>query len=146
MDQARGRIIELQDELASVEVDTASFCARCAQGKGCGAGMLWGDSGQRHINVAAPRRLALQVGDRVALELAPQSVLHAAGIVYGIPLVTAALAAALAWVAGLADGLAALAGLVGVLAGIVIARWRLQRRRCLRRFTPVVTERLAGTV
>ena len=144
MEQASGRILEIRDELASIEVDAGTFCARCAEGKGCGAGMPWSDSGARQIRAAVPRRMDLKVGDRVVLELAPQSVLHAAGIVYGLPLLTAALAAGLAWVAGLTDGFAAVAGLAGVFAGMAIARWRLRRQSCLRQFTPVVAGRAAG--
>ena len=51
MDNPRGRVIQVESSgsalLAEVEVLVESSCARCASGKGCGAGLLAGEKKRR---------------------------------------------------------------------------------------------------
>lgn len=146
MEHSRGRIISVaRDHLsATVEVDTAVFCARCASGKGCGAGIFGSDNRPRRFVAPVIGGSTLQEGDEVRLELAPESLLHAALTVYGIPLVTALAATGVAYFAGLSEGGAVLAALAGIAVGAMLSRRRLQKSNCLRRFTPVITTRAAG--
>ena len=51
-----------------VEVAAAPRCPRCAAGKGCGAGLLDGESAPRHVNALLPGDLELHRGDRVWLD------------------------------------------------------------------------------
>jgi positive regulator of sigma E activity len=81
-------------------------------------------------------------GDQVAIELAPDNLLRASLIVYGLPLLGAFIGAAGAWLSGAGDLGAAITALAGVGVGIVAGRSRLQRSGCLRTFTPVVTARI----
>lgn len=127
---------------AVVEVEASFRCARCAAGKGCGAGLFAGDSKSRRVDALVTSQLELQVGDRVRLELAADNVLRAAGLVYGWPLCGALAGAALAWWLGAGDAGAVLAAATGGLAGIAAGRLRLRREDCLRQFTPLVTARL----
>lgn len=127
---------------AIVEVAAAFRCERCASGKGCGAGLLAGDAAPRRVDALVARQLELRVGDRVRLELAGESVLRAAGLVYGLPLGGALAGAGLAWWSGAGDAGAALAALAGGMAGIATGRRRLRREACLRQFRPLVTARL----
>ena len=127
---------------AIVEVAAAFRCERCASGKGCGAGLLAGEAAPRRVEALVARQLELRVGDRVRLELAGESVLRAAGLVYGLPLGGALAGAGLAWWSGAGDAGAALAALAGGLAGIATGRRRLRREACLRQFRPLVTARL----
>jgi positive regulator of sigma E activity len=145
MDKTRGRILSIQPDgtRATVEVDTVNFCARCSTGKGCGAGLFGNDRGPRQFDAPVFGQLELRAGDEVRIELAPQSVLQAALIVYGVPLGMTLLMAGIAYLAGLADEGAVLAVLVGMAAGAYIGRRRLQRSHCLRQFTPAITGRLA---
>jgi sigma-E factor negative regulatory protein RseC len=128
---------------ATVDVDAEAVCARCASGRGCGAGILPGRSGKRRLEVMVGPGLQLAEGDVVGIELAPRDVLRAALIVYGLPLTGAISGAALAYLAGLGDGAAAIVAIGGVCAGLMISRHKLRDDACLAGFTPTVTRRVA---
>lgn len=148
MENPQGRILSVHSNAtpprAVVEVVASISCARCAAGKGCGAGILGGDEKSRRVDALIARGLDLTEGDRVRIELAPNNILRASMIVYGLPLLGAVAGAAGAWLAGMGDLGAAVAAIAGVGVGILAGRLRLQRTGCLRTFTPTVTARLAG--
>ena len=77
------------------------------------------------------------------IELAPQNVLRAACIVYGVPLATAVVVAGIAWMAGVSEGTAVVAVIAGIVTGAFASRLWLRRDACLQQFTPVITGRLA---
>jgi positive regulator of sigma E activity len=83
-------------------------------------------------------------GDRVSIELAPDNLLLAALLVYGLPLTGAIIASAAAWFLGAGDLIAAAMAVVGTGVGMTIGRMRLRKARCLRNFIPTVTARLSG--
>ncbi len=148
MDNPQGRILSIhRDETpphAVVEVAASLRCARCAAGKGCGAGILGGDEKLRRVDALIANDLDVGEGDQVAIELAPNNLLRASSIVYGLPLLGAVGGASGAWLSGLGDLGAAIAALAGVGVGILSGRRHLQRTGCLRTFTPVVTARIAA--
>jgi sigma-E factor negative regulatory protein RseC len=145
MKNPHGHIIALRsDNSAVVEIDSTVACERCASGKGCGAGLLGTQPGDRHVEAIVAKNLNLRNGDEVSIALQPSNVLRAAVIVYGYPLLGALVAAGFAYTAVLGDVAAALAALAGLVGGFLVARWRLKSARCLREFTPVVIERLAA--
>ena len=129
---------------AVVEVTAPLRCARCAAGKGCGAAIAAGDGSPRRVEVRLAPGLDVRAGDRVRIDLAPDDVLRASLIAYGLPLAGAVLGAAAAYLANAGDPGAALAALAGVCLGMLAARGRLRRPACSHRFTPVVTSRIAG--
>ncbi len=138
MEQARGHISAIHDDHVTVEVNTASFCPRCAAGKGCGAGLIGSDSGPRHVDVSLPEHVDLVEGAEVTLELEPQSVLRAAVVVYGVPLLIMAVVSVVAVLLGWSD-LVSAAVMVGAgVLGVSVSRRRLQRSNCLKQFTPVI--------
>ena len=131
---------------AVVKVELAAACPRCASGKGCGAGILSTDVGSgQPVEATVPRDLDLCEGDVVEISLAPENLLQAALIVYGLPMLGAIAAAALAYGFSLGDAAAALAALFGLGAGLMVGRSRLRQRSCLRKFVPVVERRVAGS-
>ena len=138
MEQSRGRILSIHPDSASatVEVAAGSVCARCAQGKGCGAGVFGSDQGARRFDAPIVGNMVLHVGDEVQIELAPQSVLQAAALVYGVPLVVALVASGFALWMGASDGVSVLMVLAGIGGGVLVSRRQLQGAQCLRRFTP----------
>jgi sigma-E factor negative regulatory protein RseC len=148
METPQGRIIHLYADAepphAVVEVVSSVSCARCAAGKGCGAGLLAGDERLRKVDARIKDRLELREGDRVSITLRPDDLLEAAVSAYGMPLFGGLAAAGGAHLAGLGDLPAAAVTLLGLFAGAVLGRRRLRRKDCLRRFTPVVTARLEG--
>jgi sigma-E factor negative regulatory protein RseC len=145
MDLPEGRILSIDTAArpprAVVEVTSAVQCARCAAGRGCGAGIV-AATGRRHrVDAVVAGHLTVRAGDRVTIELAPDNLLRAATIVYGLPLAGAMAGAAGAYFAGLDEAAAAFAVLAGIATGAVAGRLRLQRAACLRRFVPTVTAR-----
>lgn len=147
MNTPQGRVLSIHSDTtpphAVVEVVASISCARCAAGKGCGAGILGGDEQSRRVDALIAHGLDLAEGDRVRIELASNNILRASMIVYGLPLLGAVAGAAGAWFGGMGDLGAAAAALAGVGVGILAGRLRLQRTGCLRTFTPTVTATLA---
>jgi sigma-E factor negative regulatory protein RseC len=143
MDRPQGRIIALLPDTnpprALVEVVTAMRCARCAAGKGCGAGLIGGDGGSRHVEALLPGHLGLDSGDTVWLELDSQDLLRVAVVAYGAPLAGILVAASGAWAGGLGEWCAVVATVLGGLTGAASARLYLRRRGCMQRFTPRVS-------
>jgi sigma-E factor negative regulatory protein RseC len=149
MENPRGRVISVSNTASSpralVEVNAVVECARCAEGKGCGAGLLGSSAGNRRVNALISPDLNVRAGDEVSIELAPKNLLHASLIVYGGPLSGAIVAALIAYAAGLSDSYAALAAIAGLSAGLLLARRYLRSARCLRRFTPMVVAQSGTT-
>lgn len=146
MENPKGTVLAVDLEglrpAARVEVAAAFTCARCASGKGCGAGIFGAKGGSRRIDARIATGITVHEGDEVRIELAPRQILSAAVIVYGLPLAGAVLAAAAAYAAGLGDVPASFAGLAGIAAGILISRRRLRMSSDLCEFTPTIVERL----
>lgn len=142
MDNPKGRVVSLVDSAdgvrAIIAVEVISACPRCAAGKGCGAGILGSAASDRQVEASVRRGLNVAVGDVVDIALAPDNLLRAALIVYGLPMLGAIIGAALAYSFNLRDASAAIAALLGLAAGLVVGRWRLQQTSCLRRFVPSV--------
>ena len=130
---------------ATVAVDPAVFCPRCAEGKGCGAGILGAAAGEGQVEASVVDNLDIEVGDRVNLVLEPRRVLQAAAIVYGLPLVGALLGAIAAWALGTGDVAASLAALTGLLAGFFLARRRVSASGCVQEYMPKIVDRI-GTM
>ena len=126
---------------AVVSVAEAPVCPRCAAGKGCGAGLMATQQGERHIEVTVPAGMAVNVNDDVEVSLAPDNILRAARIVYGIPLAGALAGAAAAYAAELGDEAAVGIALVGLFVGLAVSRRRLRQADCLRHFTPTIEKR-----
>ena len=149
MDSPRGQILSVYADAtppyAVVEIAASPGCARCASGKGCGAGVLAGDERPRSVEALIAHGLAVREGDRVSIELAPKNLLRAALIVYGLPLTGAIAASATAYLLGASEPAAVAMALVGAVLGSLVGRLRLREARCLRDFTPTVTERLVLT-
>ena len=148
MNEPQGRILDLIRDgdgvRALIEVEAEAVCPRCAEGRGCGAGILSGAGRVRRVEARIPRGLDVVVGDVVRVVLAPEQMFRAAMIVYGIPLAGAALGALGAYQLGLGDAGAALLALAGLAAGLSIGKSRLRRRDCLARFTPSISGRVAA--
>ena len=80
----------------------------------------------------------------MSVELAPDSLLRAALLVYGLPLTGAVIGATAAHLFGISDVAAVAMVMAGAGFGIAIGRLRLRKALCLRDFTPTVIARLAG--
>lgn len=127
---------------AIISVEVAAACPRCAAGKGCGAGLMTGTDRDREVEATVRAGLDIAENDIVEISLAPDNLLRAAAIVYGLPMLGAVAAAACAYAFSLGDAAAALAALAGLASGLAVSRWRLQQTSCLRQFVPSVRTRL----
>lgn len=149
MEEPKGRIIAIARDndgvRALVDVDAREVCPRCAAGRGCGAGIFGGRKKIRRVEARIAPGLDIDKGDTVRIELAPRNILRAAVIVYGLPLSGAAVAAAVAYFAGLGDAGAAALAILGLLAGLYAGKRHLDRQACIVQFTPVVAGRVATT-
>lgn len=127
-----------------MSVEPSAICARCAAGRGCGAGLF----GQRRkpavIEAKVADGLLLEAGDRVRLEFVPAELVRAAWLAYGLPLaglVSAALAATRVFPGN--ELAAVVCAALGLVAGAAWGRRSLLRDSCLSRCVPTVSERLA---
>ena len=141
MDNPTGRVVSLVDRpdgARAIVAVTAAACPRCAAGKGCGAGLFAAGTGEREVEAQIPSDLQVAVDDIVELALAPDNILQAAKIVYGLPMTGAIAGAALAWGTGLGDAAAAACALLGLAGGVIVGRRRLRDKDCLNAFTPAI--------
>lgn len=145
MDSPVGKIVSIADGQATVFVDGAPICARCAAGKGCGAGLLTGGNRSRLIDVQITPGLDLKVGDDVKLTLAPSHLLRAAVFAYGLPLLGVVVAPGIAWFLNetLNEHFAVILAIGGLLTGAMIGRHYLNKDGCLRNLVPTIDERNA---
>jgi sigma-E factor negative regulatory protein RseC len=136
-------VIAVNGGQATLLLENPSACRRCAEGRGCGAGLLAGGERHREIELAVPAGLALVAGDRVSLALDGTSILRGALLAYGAPLAGLLAAVAITSLANSAvsDPVAAMIATLGLVAGWAVGKWRLGRQRCLRRFQPTIAGR-----
>ena len=145
MESPVGRIVSLAKGYATVSVDAAKNCARCAAGKGCGAGLLTGSKRSHLIEVQLSPGLGLKAGDEVKLELAPANLLRAAFLAYGLPLggIIIALGVAGFFDSALDDQLAVVLAVGGLVGGVLLGRHYLNKDGCLKNLVPTISERNA---
>lgn len=142
MNHAYGKVVSVSDDArgrrASIDVEASAVCARCAAGKGCGAGLFGARQSTRRLEATIPPGTTLRAGDDVRVALEPGDLLSAAFIVYGWPLFGAAFGAGFAYLLNAGDAVAALSALAGLLGGAMLARRRLRESRCVSRFQPKI--------
>jgi sigma-E factor negative regulatory protein RseC len=143
MESIQGTVLSVSGQLATVSVDTAAVCPRCAAGKGCGAGLFGASSASRSIDIELPPADDIRPGDRVTLSILPKRLLHASMLVYGLPLagVLILLLLGFLFMRPLTDAVAVSLAMAGLLGGFLLGRSLLGRESCLRQFVPAVTGR-----
>jgi sigma-E factor negative regulatory protein RseC len=143
MNTPEAKVVAAGIHSATVSVEVAAACPRCAAGRGCGAGLL--QKGRaRLIEVKLAEGLRLETGDRVRLELAPEHLLRAAWLAYGLPLLAMVLATGAATkIADAGNDLTAVAfGALGLIIGVLSGRRILARDECLRHLVPTATGKI----
>jgi len=145
MNSPVGTIVSIADGHATVSVDAAPICARCAAGKGCGAGLLAGSNRSRLVDVPLTAGMQFKAGDEVRLSLQPAHLLRAAVFAYGLPLGGVVLALGLAWSLNqsLDDRFAVVLAVAGLVAGVLVGRHFLNEDGCLRNLAPTISTRNA---
>lgn len=143
MTTVKGKVVRIDDRRATIEVEPAMICQRCATGKGCGAGLLGGNSGPKTIAVDVAGNNRILTGDAVTLSIAPMRLLYASFLAYGLPLAGALTGLLLGQfflrpVTDLKGAGLALCGLVG---GFLMGQRRLRYASCMQQFVPELTGR-----
>jgi sigma-E factor negative regulatory protein RseC len=141
-----GRVIEVEGAWAWVACRRQVECQRCAEGRGCGGGVLGRMLGDRLHRVRAARgAVEVAPGDQVLIGLGEDAVLRAAAVVYLVPLLGALVLGALAAAALGGGELAAIGGAVaGLLLGLGWARRYSRRHEADATFQPVILRRTDG--
>lgn len=132
------RVIEIRPDAVRVCTRAATHCTRCAQGKGCGGGLIGAliARGDTSMLAAHTNPANTQVGDQVTVQLPERALLEAAALAYLLPLCTMLLALALAvWSGVTSDALSAAVALSGLLLGAYLAR-QIVRRARIERWLP----------
>ncbi len=117
-------------------------CVRCAEGKGCGGGILGRWLGDRLHRVRVTFQGDLRVGDCVIIGLDERVLFSLALLVYGLPLVLLFVGAVLGnwWFGG--DAATGLGMLVGLSAGFAWVHGFSRKMRQVRHFQPTVMRRV----
>ena len=143
MDTVQGTVLSItavnNEPQAELDVDPAAICARCAAGKGCGAGLFGSSSQNRRITARLAKGLDVRPGQLVEVAMGPAGILKTATTAYGYPLVGGLAGTAAARVFELGDAAAAVGALAGLFSGFLVARRRLRQDGCLRDLHPVIT-------
>ncbi|MCP1726671.1 sigma-E factor negative regulatory protein RseC [Natronospira proteinivora] len=145
MIREQGRIVRTQAGRAWIEARSRLDCPRCAEGRGCGGGLLGRWLGDRLNRVEAANPDNHPSGSWVELGLDERDLFIAALLVYLPPLFGLLLGATLAQVfLGLAEGWVVLLALLGLALGLLPGRALLSGGGRDRRFAPAILRRLSG--
>jgi sigma-E factor negative regulatory protein RseC len=138
-----GRVLEVEGAWAWVACRRQAECARCAEGRGCGGGILGRMLGDRlHKVRASTGAVAVAPGDQVLIGLGEEVVLRAAAAVYLVPLLLALGGAVAAAALTGAGDLAAVPGAAaGLVLGLAWARGYSRRHGADASLQPVILRR-----
>ena len=143
MESPVATVVAVEQGSALLRVERNVACARCASGKGCGAGFLADSAASVELRLQVPEGITLRPGDTVNLTMEPANIFSAAVYVYGLPLlgVVGALIIGRILLGPMSDGVAVATALFGLLAGFTSGRHILRRQRCIEQFTPGIAGR-----
>ncbi|MGI9264557.1 MAG: SoxR reducing system RseC family protein [Gammaproteobacteria bacterium] len=137
-------VLRTQGSFAWVSCRNQAGCQRCAEGRGCGGGILGRLLGDRLREIRViNEKLDLEPGDQVVIGLADSVLVKAALVMYLVPLLLMVFGAAtfsLAWPA-VADASALVGAAAGLLTGLWLARRYGNRSGRSPIFHPSVLER-----
>ena len=141
-----GHVVEVDGDWAWVACRRQVECARCAEGRGCGGGVLGRLLGDRlHKVRAATGSVEVQPGDQVLIGLAEDAVLRAAAAVYLVPLLLALVFGAMAATLIGGELVVIAAAVAGFLLGLRWARGYGRRRSAETAWQPVILRRTDRT-
>ena len=134
-----GCVVRIAGPFAWVSCESRAGCARCAEGKGCGGGLLSRLLGDRLFQLRVPVRTGISVGDQVQLGISEGALLGAACLMYLLPLLALLSGALIGDFLG-GDGPAVLLGGLALLASFLSLHVFRERIARSRRFQPVILE------
>lgn len=140
-----GHVESVQEGFAWVVCASRADCKLCAEGRGCGGGLLGRMLGDRlhRVRVTSPHG-GLLAGDRVEISLQESALVLGAIAAYGLPLFGfLALPIVAFWLFDVRNdfGLLGLA-VIGLVTGVLLARRLTGQHRLGQQFQPAVTRKL----
>jgi len=142
MMEEQGTVVAREDGTVWVETSRRSACHGCGQSAGCGTS-LFGRLFSSSPNVLVlDDPLGVDIGDRVVIGIPDTLLVRASLAAYVLPLVTLIAAAGMAEWLGAADLVVALAGIVGLGAGLLLTGRLTGGADARDRYRPVLLRRL----
>ncbi|MGP9767517.1 SoxR reducing system RseC family protein [Halomonas sp. AOP13-D3-9] len=128
-----GTVVGYTSQVVIVEIAARQNCEQCAQGRGCGVGLLARQRSQR-IAVALPLKienaeLNYPLGSQVTISLPRASVTLLAFCVYGLPLMLALLLSGLVALVSSPIWLAPLSFFIALVVGALSIKYLMRGRR-----------------
>lgn len=140
--EEQAEVTEIDGETAWVACRAQQDCLRCAEGRGCGGGLLGKWLGDRLHRVQVNHFGDIRVGDCVVIGLDERLLVALALRVYGLPLVLMLAGAALGSVIGTGDAAVGLGMAAGLAAGFAWLQLFSRKIGAVRRFRPSVVRRV----
>ncbi|MDO3382969.1 SoxR reducing system RseC family protein [Gilvimarinus algae] len=138
-----GKIVAIEPDGLWVETISRSTCGSCAAQKGCGQSLLAKFAGHTTfiwVSLGGRDSQDYSIGETIELGVPEAVVANGSLLVYFVPLLSLLAATLAASYAGAGEGLTTLAGLLGLVAGGVLVRWRAHVTRHDSRLQPVLVE------
>ena len=120
MMEEQGTVVAREDGTVWVETTRRSACHGCGQGAGCGTSLFGRLFSSRPNVLALDDFLGVDVGERVVIGIPDTLLVRASLAAYALPLVTLIAAAGMAEWLGAGDLVVALAGIAGLVAGLLL--------------------------
>lgn len=143
MIEEQARVIDSQDGIALVETLRQSACGQCSANKGCGTATLSKALGQKRTQLKVVDSVGSRPGDLVILGLDESALLQGSALLYLTPILSMLVSASMVTAIGIdQEWVAVVAGLLGLLLGMVFL-WRyLRPKEKEARYQPVILRRL----
>ena len=142
MIEERAIVTRIDDGQVYVQALNMGNCKRCAEGRGCGGGLLGRLGRHRRHAIPVTSKIAhLESGDSVVVGIGSDALLRASVMVYLMPLVGMIGLGALARIGlNAGDLLVAAFAIAGLAAGLLFVRWKSDSLDASQ-FRPVVLRR-----
>lgn len=146
METVRGLVNSVADGRVNILVAEPIRCARCAAGKGCGAGLRLAGNQPVEIDIDLPGGVVLRAGDAVELRIDSRYLLKAALLAYGLPLLSLLVFVGGASLGGVeSDAVVVACGVAGLVSGLALGRRFLSASYPCREFVPEIVRPGAAT-
>lgn len=129
MIEQRATVIDITDKTVLVEAERQSTCNKCQVKKGCGTRLLANHVGKRFTTIAVDKTSSVDIGQQINLVIPEQALLQGAAVMYLIPVIVMILAALLASALQFGEVVQTLAGISGLVVGLMMTRWYLKDKK-----------------
>ena len=129
MIEQRATVIDITDKTVLVEAERQSTCNKCQVKQGCGTRLLANHVGKRFTTIAVDKTSAVDIGQQINLAIPEQVLLQGAAVMYLIPMIVMILAALLVSAFQFGEVAQTLAGISGLVMGLMMTRWYLKDKK-----------------